>query len=251
VKRERPNAELVAIRGWVVTRNTNSGLDPAAVDRAAILGRHPLFRELGREVQKRIAAYATTKAIKRGTAIFSKGDAGTCLFAVCSGTVEVAILSVEGKNAIVNLINEGEVFGEIALLDGRSRTADAVAFTDCVLMVIERRDFLPLLREQPEITLKLLEVLCARIRRTTEQVEELMFLNVESRLAKTLCRLAESKDSPQRISITQRELGEIVGVSREETNKQLQIWSGNGIVRLERGHIVVLQPRVLAEAAAV
>src|SRR6185369_10051994 len=93
----------------VVTKNSNSGLDPAAFDRAAILSRHPLFRELGREVQNRIAAYATTKAIKRGTALFSRGDAGTCLFAVCSGTVEVAILSVEGKNAIVNLINAGEV----------------------------------------------------------------------------------------------------------------------------------------------
>jgi CRP/FNR family cyclic AMP-dependent transcriptional regulator len=234
-----------------VTRNTNNGVDPAAFDRAAILGRHPLFRELGREVQVRIAAYAATRAFKRGTTIFSKGDVGTCLFAVCSGTVEVAVLSAEGKNAIVNLINEGEVFGEIALLDGGPRTADAAAFTDCVLMVIERRDFLPLLREQPETTLKLLEVLCARVRRTTEQVEELMFLNVESRLAKTLCRLAESKAPSQRISITQRALGEIVGVSREETNKQLQVWSESGVVRLERGHIVVLRPSVLAEVAAV
>jgi CRP/FNR family transcriptional regulator, cyclic AMP receptor protein len=226
-------------------------LDPAPFDKAALLGRHPLFRELGRGVVDRIAAYATTKGVKRGTPIFAKGDAGTCLFAVCSGTVEVAVLSAEGKNAIVNLIKEGEVFGEIALLDGRPRTADAVAFTDCVLMVIERRDFLPLLREQPDIAVKLLEILCARVRRTTEQVEELMFLNVESRLAKTLCRLAESKDPPHRISITQRALGEIVGVSREETNKQLQIWSGNGVVRLERGGIVVLRPTILAEAAAV
>jgi CRP/FNR family transcriptional regulator, cyclic AMP receptor protein len=229
---------------------TNRG-DLASFDKVAVLSMHPLFRELGSEVQSRIAAYATTRNIRRGTAIFSKGDIGSCLFAVCSGTVEVSVLSAEGKNAIVNLINEGEVFGEIALLDGGPRTADAVAFTDCVLMVIERRDFLPLLRERPEITLKLLEVLCARIRRTTEQVEELMFLNVESRLAKTLCRLAESKDSSQRISITQRELGEIVGVSREETNKQLQIWSESGIVRLERGGIVLLQPAALAEAAAV
>jgi CRP/FNR family transcriptional regulator, cyclic AMP receptor protein len=223
--------------------------DSAVLDRAAILSRHPLFRDLGREVHEAIAAYATTRTVRRGTTIFAKGDAGTCLFAVCRGTVEVAVLSTEGKNAIVNLIREGEVFGEIALLDGQTRTADAIAFTDCALMVIERRDFLPLLREQPDIALKLLEVLCARVRRTTEQVEELMFRNVESRLARMLCRLTESEDPPHRISITQRALGETVGVSREETNKQLQIWSGNGVVRLERGQIVVLQPTVLAQAA--
>ena len=173
----------------------------------------------------RIAAYATTRHVARGETIFMKGDAGASLFAVCSGMVEVLVPSAEGKNAVINLINEGEIFGEIALLDGRPRTADALAFTDCTLMVLERRDFLPLLREQPEIAVKLLEILCARIRRTTEQVEEMMFLDLESRLAKALLRLEKSSQTPHRISITQRALSEIVGVSREETNKQLQLWS--------------------------
>ena len=229
----------------VKTRN-----GPADFDKAALLSRHSLFRALGREAHGRIAAYATTRHVARGETIFMKGDAGTSLFAVCSGTVQVLVPSAEGKNAVINLIHAGEIFGEIALLDGQPRTADALAFTDCTLMVLERRDFLPLLREQPEIAVKLLEILCGRIRRTTEQVEEIMFLDLERRLAKALLRLETSSQAPYRISITQRALSEIVGVSREETNKQLQLWSKDEIVRLERGGIVVLRAAALTQIAA-
>jgi CRP/FNR family cyclic AMP-dependent transcriptional regulator len=221
-----------------------------ALDKAELLSKHPLFRELGRQVRDRIAVYGTTRHVARGGTIFMKGDAGTCLFAVYEGTVGVVVPSIEGKNAVINLISAGEVFGEIALLDGRPRTADALAHTDCTLMVIDRRDFLRLLHEEPNITLKLLEILCARVRRTTEQVEELMFLDLEGRLAKTLLRL-KSASAPYRVSITQRQLSEIAGVSREETNKQLQVWARNKLVRLERGSIVLLELAALADIAAV
>jgi CRP/FNR family cyclic AMP-dependent transcriptional regulator len=231
----------------VVTKVHQQGI--AGIDKGAFLSKHQLFRGLAREIRERIAAYATTRSVKRGVTIVTRGDAGTCLFLVCNGTVEIANLSAAGKKAIVSLVREGEFFGEVALLGGQPRTADAVAFTDCVLMVIERRDFLPLLRKHSDVAVRLLESLCARVRRANEQVEELLFLNVEERLGRTLYRLSASKDSPHRISITQRALGEIVGVSREETNKHLQIWSGNGVVRLERGGIVVLRPAALAEAA--
>jgi CRP/FNR family cyclic AMP-dependent transcriptional regulator len=226
------------------------GHPAAPSDKAILLGNHPLFRELDREAHARVAAYATTRHVARGETIFMKGDAGASLFAVCSGMVEVLVPSAEGKNAVINLVNAGEIFGEIALLDGHPRTTDALAFTDCILMVLERRDFLPLLREQPEIAVRLLELLCGRIRETTEQIEEIMFLDLESRLAKALLRLARSSQTPARISITQRALSEIVGVSREETNKQLQLWRKDRIVRLERGSIVVLQAEALARIAA-
>jgi CRP/FNR family cyclic AMP-dependent transcriptional regulator len=220
-------------------------------DKSALLANHPLFRELERTVRDKIGAYAATRKVPRGTTIFMKGDPGTCLFAVCSGTVQVMIPSAEGKNAAVNLIKEGEIFGEIALLDGKPRTADAVAFTDCDLMVIERREFLPLLREQPDVAVKLIEILCARMRRTTGQVEELMFQDLEGRLAKALVRLAESAGPPYRIAITQRELSEIAGVSREETNKQLRVWTKKELVRLERGGITIQQLAAVTEIAAV
>src|SRR5258708_3581400 len=116
-------------------------------EKAALLRRHPLFRELDPKMCERLAANANTRTLPRGATLFTKGDAGTCLFAVVSGVVQMTTASSEGKSAVFNQIGAGEIFGEIALLDGRPRTADAMAFTDCRLMVIERRDFLPLLHD--------------------------------------------------------------------------------------------------------
>ena len=215
----------------------------------AMLASHFLFRDLGPEIHERLSSYANLKTIERGTTIFSKGDVGTSLFAVYSGVVQVTTLSASGKNAVFNLIREGEIFGEIALLDGGQRTADAVAFTDCTLMVIERRDFLPLLRSHPEMTIKLLEVLCARLRQTTEQVEDLLFLDLRSRLVKTLLRLAQMTPNGE-IKISQDDLSQIVGMSREMINKQLQVWAKDQWISLGRRRIVVLQPDALARIVA-
>ncbi len=140
-----------------------------------------------------------------------------------------------------NLLGKGDIFGEIALLDGHPRTADAIAVTDCDFFVIERRDFLPLLREEPDIALKIVELLCGRLRRTTDQAESLMFLNLSSRLAKTLLQLSTgSADAKaRRVAITQRDLANIIGMSRESTNRQLRDWERNKWVRLERGGILL------------
>jgi CRP-like cAMP-binding protein len=165
-----------------------------------------------------------------------------------AGTVRISVPSVEGKDAVFNVLGKGEIFGEIALLDGNPRTADATAVTDCELFVIERRDFLPLIREESEIALRLIEILCSKLRRTTEQAEEVMFLDLPSRLAKALMRLeADTACTGERkISITQRDLGNIIGMSRESTNKQLRIWQGKKWVRLERNAVVILATDSLA-----
>jgi CRP-like cAMP-binding protein len=141
-------------------------------DRQKLLQEHPLFSGLPAEIIERLSSYAVMRDVKRGTTIFTKGDVGNSLFAVCEGTVKMTSPSADGKDAVFNMINEGAIFGEIALLDGRTRTADAVAATDCQLMVIDRRDFLPLLRSQQELAIKIIDVLCARLRRTSEQVED-------------------------------------------------------------------------------
>jgi CRP/FNR family cyclic AMP-dependent transcriptional regulator len=221
-------------------------------DKRAVLREHPLFGGLDSDIIDRLASYAHTKAIAAGTTIFAKGDPGTSLFAVCTGTVKISNHSAEGKDAVFNLINAGEIFGEIALLDGQPRTAEALALSDCELMVIDRRDFVPLVRSQPDIALKLIEVLCARLRRTSEQVEDMIFLDLRARLAKTLLWLAKrskSSSKASRVAITQRELGLIIGMSRESTNKQLREWEEQQWVRLERGSILILAPDNLAQIA--
>src|SRR5215813_4046628 len=159
-----------------------------------VLRRHPVFGGLPLEHIQRLSAYASTRAYPRGATIFSKDGPGTGLFAVCSGTVRIAVPSPDGRNAVFGLIEEGEIFGEIALLDGRPRTADATAMTDCELIVIERRDFVPFLRDNPDVMLKFIEILCARVRRTSEQVQDVTFLSLPTRLAKTLLQLSKEGD---------------------------------------------------------
>jgi CRP/FNR family transcriptional regulator, cyclic AMP receptor protein len=212
-----------------------------------IVDHHFLIRE---------ALCAVLKTLKSNATILEAVDcrhAGTSLFAVCSGTVKISAPSPAGRGAIFNLMSDGAIFGEIALLDGLPRTADAMAITDCELMVIERRDFVPLLREQPEIAIKLIEMLCGRLRQTTEQVEDVMFLDLRGRLAKTLLRLAKNSKLTSRglrVAMTQSDIGEIIGMSRESTNKQLRVWQDRKWLMLERGGIVILAPDALEEIAS-
>jgi CRP-like cAMP-binding protein len=231
-------------------------LDPRRLltpsEKVALLRRHLLFSDLDAGHLERLSTYATTRAAARGVTIFNKGDAGHSLFAVCAGTVRIGVPSPDGRDAVFNLVREGEIFGEIALLDGRPRTADATAMTDCELMVIERRDFIDLMRDQPDIPLKLIEVLCARLRKTSEQVEDVLFLDLPGRLAKALLRLTDGADAAggeRRVAMTQREIGQMIGMSRESTNKQLRDWEARLWVRLERGEILVLDPSALAKIA--
>jgi CRP-like cAMP-binding protein len=222
-------------------------------DKRAVLRQNPLFAGLSADVIDRLASYAHTKSFKAGSTIFAKGDPGTGLFAVCSGTVKISNHSHDGKDAVFNLISPGEIFGEIALLDGRPRTAEALALSDCELMLIDRRDFVPLVKSQPDIALKLIDVLCARLRHTSKQVEDVLFLDLPGRLAKTLLRLAQpSKSSAQesKVTITQKEIGQIIGMSRESTNKQLREWEQHRWVKLERGGVVVLAAQKLQDIAA-
>ena len=153
-------------------------------DRLSLLRNHPLFQDLPASVIEHLGSYMKTRKVPRGATIFAKGDPGTGLMGVLTGSVKVSVASAEGKDIVLNIFREGEVFGEIALLDGRPRTADATAMSDCELIVIERRDFVPFLSNHPDVTLKFIEILCSRLRRTSEQVQDVTFLNLPTRLAK-------------------------------------------------------------------
>jgi CRP-like cAMP-binding protein len=201
---------------------------------------------------ERIGTYVKRRSVAKGSTIFQKGDAGVGLIGIVSGSVKISVTSADGRDIVLNIIRPGEVFGEIALLDGRARTANATAMSDCDLIVIERREFLPFLRSEPDVTLKLMEILCSRLRKTSEQVQDVTFLNLSTRLAKTLLRLAENvglSEPAGKVAITQREISQIVGRSRESTNKQLRAWAKRGWVRLERGSVTVLKADKLVELA--
>jgi CRP/FNR family cyclic AMP-dependent transcriptional regulator len=216
-------------------------------DKKALLRSHPFFRGLDGRIVDALVPYAVTRKIKRGTLLFRKGDAGTSFYVVCAGAVRVSAPSDQGKDAVFNLIVPGEIFGEIAFLDGGPRTADAVMIESGELMVIERRDFLPLLRQYPELALRLLEILCGRLRRTSQQLEDIVFLDLEPRLAKALLYLYERSfsESMHKLKVTQRDISQLVGISRESANKQLRSWERRKWLRLERGGLTILAPASL------
>lgn len=136
-------------------------------------------------------------------------------------------------------------------MDGHPRTADATAISDCELIAIDRREFMPFLRSQPDLALHLMTVLCSRLRQTSEQVQDLTFLNLPILLAKTLLRLsADQGGGRPTLIITQREISEMIGRSRESTNKQLRSWVKQGWIELRRGSLTLLRHDKLAEFAA-
>jgi CRP/FNR family cyclic AMP-dependent transcriptional regulator len=218
----------------------------------AVLRKHPIFCDLDPEALDQLCRYAKHSSLKRGATIVSKGDPGNSLIAVISGTVKISVSSPDGRSAILNLIGPGETFGEVAVLDGLARTADATANTNCEIYVIDRRDFLPFVRSQPALAMKFIQLLCTRLRWTSDQVEEVILQNLPGRLASALLRLTEKHKLAQggrTIAITQQEISEMVGMTRESINKQLRAWATRNLVRLEHGAIVVLNAGMLRELA--
>jgi CRP-like cAMP-binding protein len=148
---------------------------------------------------------------------------------------------------MLNVIHPGEVFGEVGVLDGGERSADATALTECELLVLERRDVLALLESNPKACLKMLQAMCQRLRRTTEQVEDVAFLQLPHRIAKILVRLTRA-DGDQ-VKLSQRTLANLVGCTRESMNKYLGEWKRDGVITLEDGKIRVCDRAVLEDVA--
>ena len=217
-------------------------------NKLAVLRQHPIFCDLEPEALDQLCRYAKPSTLKRGATIFSKGDPGNSLIAVVSGTVKISISSPDGRSAILNLIGAGEIFGEMSVLDGQARSADCTANTNCEIFIIDRREFLPFVRSQPALAMKFIELLCTRLRWTSDQVEQIILQNLPGRLAGALIRLTEKhKLAPagRTIAITQQEISEMVGMTRESINKQLRVWAARNWVRLEHGAIVVLDAEAL------
>src|SRR5579883_3455269 len=199
------------------------------LDRRAILKSHALFGQLTESEIDQLLAQARVARYRAGEVIFLKSSPGTGMMAVLKGEVRISAPAPDGREIVLNTMREGEIFGEIALLDGKERSADAVAQCACELLVIERRSFVPFLRNNPEVALRLISVLCERLRRTTEQVEDMLFRDLPSRLAKKLLELAEE--------------------GGERINKQLRQWQIEGLVAVEEGRILLRDETALRAIA--
>ncbi len=223
-------------------------MSETATNREAIreaLADSDLFGALAEEELDRLLAFGRRVRYPAGKVIFQKGDPGDSLMVVLSGRIKIGTLSAEGREAVLSFIEPCRSFGEVALLDGKPRSADATAVTAVELFVLRRADVMTFIERHPGIALRIIGMLCAKLRRTTEMVEDHVLLQMEARTARALLRLAAEYGRPCadgvriELRLSQRELGGIVGLARENVNRQLAAWRGRGLLSIERGTITL------------
>lgn len=207
-----------------------------------------LFRALDDASRQELATRARRCRHAAGDPVFHLGDPGQSMMAVVSGTVRISLVTSRGGDLVLADLGPGEVFGEVALLDGRERSAAARALTDCELLVLDRRDVVPLLERRPDLCLRLLSLLCGRLRRSDERMADIAFSELPTRLAKTLLAQAGAL-AGERLHVSQSELAGMVGSARENVNRHLRDWRRRGIVDLGKGWVAVTRPAELAAIA--
>jgi CRP-like cAMP-binding protein len=228
-------------------------IGPTYQEKRQIFERNFLLGKLSSSEIDTVLRYSRVEHYPAGEEIFAKGSPGNSLMIVLRGRVRISSISLTGKEIVLNIIDAGEIVGEIALLDGGERSGDAVAMTDCELLVLNRRDFMPFIENRADICLMLIKILCQRLRQTSEQVEDLQFRHLESRIAKALLHLSERSGQPVvdgrvlELHMSQSELSHIVGSSRESVNKQLQAWQKAGFIDLAKGSIVIRDPAAIEQ----
>jgi CRP/FNR family transcriptional regulator, cyclic AMP receptor protein len=215
---------------------------PTPIQKRSLFVGHALFGKLPPDDLDALLLHARVEHYPAGREIFAKGSPGRSMMAILNGTVRISAPTPAGPDIVLTMLHAGEVFGEIALLDAEDRTADATAVTDCELLVLDHRDFVPFLERRADLCILLLKLLCQRLRNTDEQVEAVMFGRLDARIAKALVRLAQSEPVLRdgiALRITQQELAGMVGATRESVNKQLRVWQDDGMVKLGKRLIVI------------
>ncbi len=204
---------------------------------AVILKMNPMFVDLGNDELQRLSNLCHTQHIAAGEVLFQKGDPGNALFGVRRGQIRIETGATDGTRLTLNFMGPGDLFGEVAVLDGQERTADATASQATELFVLRREEFLDFLEREPKVAIKIIQLLCQRIRWQSERMEESVLQPLPIRLARRLCALAD--DFGSEVHISQEQLGIFVGAARESVNRQLQTWRKDGILELQRGRILL------------
>lgn len=217
---------------------------PSHEQKRQILQRHFLLGKLSGDEVDALIRNAQVERHPAGHEIYAKGSSGQSLMAILRGSVKLSSLSEDGKEVVFNILSAGQIFGEMAVLDGEVRSADAVAMTDCELLLVNRRELLPILQNRADLCMILLKVLSRRVRQTSNQVEDLMSSQLESRVAKALLRLAENTGGvhgPQpKLYVSPQMLSDIAGGSRERIGKHLlQQWHHQGLIDFSEDTVMI------------
>ena len=198
-----------------------------------------------------LARAVSRRSFNRGDAIMHKQDEGRSLFIVESGSIRVYLPSLQGADLTLAVLGAGDFVGDLSLLDGQPRSASADAMEDTNVLVLERSDFIALIRSRPDAAMAVMNVVAKRLRDTDEMASDLAFLDVRGRLAKKLLEMASSHGVDRDdgtlldVTITQEQLANMIGVTRESVNRNLGRFRDEGLISSQGRRIILRDPEAL------
>jgi len=243
-------------RAPALVRHSLTALSPTSLEEARrVLRDCAQLRNLSEHERNALVARAHMRSFEAGDTIFLMGTQHDSIMAVLNGMVKISVSSADGKEIVLAILHAGEVFGEVDMLDGKPRSADASALTACNLAVLDRRDVLAALQRNPSAWPGLFGVLCSRLRETEQHLVEVALLGLPIRLAKAVLRELDSQGAQEPVSpgnefrLSQSELACLVGAARENVNKCLHKWRHLGIIRTEKRVIKIVDRNALEALA--
>lgn len=205
----------------------------------------PIFSDLPEETLSKIEKIGTKKNYTKSDVILMEEESGTALFIIISGKVKVARASSDGREVILTILSESDFFGEMAILDGLTRSATVTAIEDSELFLIQRNDFLTLLHEHPEISVALLQELTKRLRTADGKIKALSLKDAEGKVATVILQLADDigKIKHGRVEIEklplQQDLANMAGTSRETISRTLHSFAKKGLIEMEGSKLAI------------
>ena len=197
-----------------------------------------LLRGVPENIRQLLVQGAAPIQLRKGASLFEKGDKGGTMYVVQDGRIEISVIIEAGRKIVLNQVGPGHCVGEISMIDTLERTASAIALENSKLLPVSRAAFLQAAGECPQLSINLMEILCQRLRWVSDSVEEYALHSMELRLARRLLVLNRSfGDEQMSIGITQHDLADFTGATRESVNKTLMQWKQDGVVDVKRGRI--------------
>jgi CRP/FNR family cyclic AMP-dependent transcriptional regulator len=214
------------------------------------LRRVPLFSDLLEGDLVRFAEVAREREYPRNSVILFEDDPGDSLYIVSTGQVKVVLIGEDGREVILSVLNDGDFFGEMSLIDDEPRSAHVIAMKDSRLLVLRRDDFQQQINQHPSIAVKLLKVLVQRLRRADAKIGGLVLLDVNGRVAKLLLDLADEGGGPKITrKLTHHTIAQMIGSSRETVSRAMRELSDRGLVEVTRREITIKNREGLAALA--
>ena len=219
------------------------------------LSRAGIFQGVDPDAVVNLISQMQTESFPRGTTIFDEGEPGDTLYIIIEGKVKLARHAPDGRENLLSVMGPSDMFGELSIFDPGPRTSSAVCVTEVKAATMDSEMLRTWINDHPEISQQLLRVLARRLRRTNASLADLIFTDVPGRVAKTLLQLANrfgiQEGNGLRVNhdLTQEEIAQLVGASRETVNKALATFAQRGWIRLEGKSVVIVNTEHLARRA--